>query len=256
MMIDTLWYILCGFSGGLLGGYLGLGGGEIIVPTLTVILGVDMRTAVPVSMAAIVVNSFTASAEYLKHGMIDFELVILLGFFAVLGTLTGSSLSPAIPTIYLKFAIAIILVYAAFSLLKSHTSSKPLTFTDNRTKYTTIVFPAVFFIGCLSSLVGIGGGVMLVPLIYLLVGLPLSTARGTSTLIICLASAAATAIYFIHNMINLQIAAPVILGILIGGKMGGFLGTKAKPWTVRIMFSVIMAYLAYKLAWEPLREWL
>ncbi len=254
-MLEIFWYIMSGFSGGFLGAYLGLGGGEIIVPSLTIMLGLDIRTAVPVSMTAIVVNSFTSSAEYLRHGMVDLELVILIGFFAVLGTLTGSTLSPVVPTEYIQFAMAILLVYAALSFLKCHHGSKRLEFSDNRSRYAVIVLPAAFGIGCFSSLVGVGGGVLLVPLLYLLVGSPLSTARGTTTLIIFFASAAAASVYFLYSMIDLRVAAPVLFGILIGGKAGGYLGTSAKPWVVRIMFCVVMLYLAYKLALRSLVEW-
>ena len=75
-MNEFFLYILCGLTAGLLGGYLGLGGGIVMVPFLTVIAGVDIKTAVPVSVTAIVVNSFSASNEYLKKGMVDMELVV------------------------------------------------------------------------------------------------------------------------------------------------------------------------------------
>jgi len=83
-------------------------------------------------------------------------------------------------------------------------------------------------------------------LIYLMIGLPLNTARGSSTLIICFASTAATSIYFLQDRILLSAVSPVILGILIGGKIGGFLGTLAKPTIVRILFFIVMIYLAYR----------
>ncbi|UCD64867.1 MAG: TSUP family transporter, partial [Candidatus Zixiibacteriota bacterium] len=84
-MFDQLLYVLCGLSAGLLGGYLGLGGGVVMVPFLTVLVGIDIKQAAPISITAIVVNSFTASNEYLKRGMVDMELVIVLAVFMVLG---------------------------------------------------------------------------------------------------------------------------------------------------------------------------
>ena len=76
MMFDQLLYVLCGLTAGLLGGYLGLGGGVIMVPFLTVVTGLDIKIAAPISITAIVVNSFSASNEYLKKGMVDLELVV------------------------------------------------------------------------------------------------------------------------------------------------------------------------------------
>ena len=109
-----------------------------------------------------------------------------------------------------------------------------------------------FTVGALAAVVGVGGGVFLIPILYLIIGLPLTTARGTSSLMICFASASATAVYFLYDMIELSIASPVILGIALGGKVGGFFGTAAKPIVIRVVFFLTMLYLAYELACGPL----
>jgi len=249
---QMLLYLLCGFLAGMLGGYLGVGGGEIMVPFLTVIAGLDIKSAVPVSVAAIVVNSFSASNEYLKHGMVDLELVIVLAIFLVLGNIAGSNLSMVVPADYIKLLLTILLVYTAFSLLKGRRVSKRLIFSDNRTKYLPVCLALAFCVGTFASLVGIGGGVFLIPILYLIVGLPLTTARGTSSLMICFASASATAVYFVYDLIELSIAAPIILGIALGGKVGGFFGTGAKSIVIRVLFFLVMLYLAYELARGPL----
>lgn len=251
-MPQMLLYLLCGFLAGMLGGYLGVGGGEIMVPFLTVIAGLDIKSAVPVSVAAIVVNSFSASNEYLKHGMVDLELVIVLAIFLVLGNIAGSNLSMVVPADYIKLLLTILLVYTAFSLLKGRRVSKRLIFSDNRTKYLPVCLALAFCVGTFASLVGIGGGVFLIPILYLIVGLPLTTARGTSSLMICFASASATAVYFVYDLIELSIAAPIILGIALGGKVGGFFGTGAKSIVIRVLFFLVMLYLAYELARGPL----
>ncbi len=246
--MDILLYLLCGFSAGLLGGYLGLGGGEIMVPFLTVIAGVDIKSAVPVSMAAIVVNSFSTSNEYLKKGMVDLELVVVLGIFLVMGTIAGSNLSVVIPADYIKILLTVLLVYTAFSMIRGKSLPKRLVFSDNRTKYLVHCLALAFGVGTTAALVGIGGGVLLIPILYLIVGLPLSTARGTSSLMICFASASATVVYLLSDVIDLAIVSPVIVGIALGGRLGGLFGTGAKPLVVRAIFFVAMLYLAYRLA--------
>ena len=74
-----------------------------------------------------------------------------------------------------------------------------------------------------------GGGVIIVPVLYLMIGLPLNFARGTSALMVGFSAAAASTVYMINGLINYEIAASVILGIIIGGKIGGKLGAMAKP---------------------------
>ncbi len=253
-MPDMSLYFLGGLLAGLLGGYLGLGGGEIIVPFLAVFADVDIKAAVPVSVAAVVVNSISASNEYLKRGMVDLELVIVFGLLLVMGSIAGSNLNLVVPAHHIKLLLAVLLVYSSFSLLKGRGIPKQLVFRDNRTKYLVVSLLLAFGVGTLAALVGLGGGIFLIPILYLIVGLPLSTARGTSSLMICFASASATAVYFSHDMIDLSIASPVIVGIALGGKVGGLFGTVAKPVVIRAVFFVVMLYLAYELASQPLEK--
>lgn len=249
-----LLYIVCGLSAGLLGGYLGLGGGIIMVPFLTVIAGFDIKEAVPVSITAIAVNSLTASNEYLKRGMVDLELVIMLSIFMVLGNITGSFVSNLIPGNITRVVFSVLLLYSTFSFFKGRSPSDKMTYQDNRCKYLIICTVLVYFTGILAGIVGVGGGIIIVPVLYLIVGLPLTTARGTTSLMIGFSAVAATTVYFMMGLLNLQVATGVIMGILVGAKLGGYFGTKAKPVVVKIMFMIIMLYLAYKLSYQPILE--
>lgn len=247
-----IWYIICGLSAGLLGGYLGLGGGIIMVPFLTVLMKLDIKAAVPISVTAIVVTSLSSSNEYLKKGLVDIEFAVILALFMMIGTITGSSVSAYIPAEYLQVTLAVLVVYTAISLLKGKKNNDQQQFHDNRSKHIMICSGLAIFTGILSGLLGIGGGVIIVPLLYLMVGLPLSTARGTSSLMIGFSAAAASIVYLINGQIDFKVVSGVILGIIVGAKLGGYFGTMAKPIIVKILFFIVMMYLAYKLAYEPL----
>ena len=246
-------YCLCGLTAGLLGGYLGLGGGIIMVPFLTIAAGLDIKTAVPVSVTATVVTSIASSNEYLKKGMVDLELSIILALFMVIGTITGSSLSPYIPSEYIQMTLTIVVLYTAVSLLRSNKKQVSMHVVD-RNKNIALSAVIAVFTGILSGLVGIGGGVIIVPVLYLLIGLPLSTSRGTSSLMIGFSAAAASTVYLLNNQVDFQIATGVIVGIIIGGKIGGKLGAIAKPKVVKVIFFIVLLYVAIKLGYEPLKE--
>ena len=246
-MQEIVDFIFCGFVAGLFGGYLGLGGGELIIPLLTVAFGLDIKIAVPISVTAILVNSFSSSIEYLKKGMVDIEVVVLLSIFTVMGAAFGSTISNILSENFIRICFTVILIYASFSFIIRRSDEKNNRLIDKKRKNMGLAYFLSFMIGTVSAIVGVGGGVLLLPLIYLIVKLPLSTARGTSTLIICFSSTAAAAIYFLQDRILLSAAAPVIFGILIGGKIGGFLGTFAKPTFVRILFFIVMLYLSYRM---------
>ncbi|MDH4157659.1 MAG: sulfite exporter TauE/SafE family protein [candidate division Zixibacteria bacterium] len=252
MMPEMLLFVLCGLLAGLLGGYLGLGGGIVMVPFLTVVAGLNIKVAVPVSVTAIVVNSLASSNEYLKKGMVDLELVVALSVFSILGNITGSNLIDAVPGNVIRLILAVILAYTALSLLTKKGPEKRVGFEDNRRRYLMVCVVIAFLAGVLSALVGIGGGVILVPLLYTIIGLPLTTARGTSSLMIGFSSAAAAAVYLLNERTDFAVVAPVAAGIIVGAKLGGFLGTMAKPVAVKILFFLVMLYLAYKLSYDAL----
>jgi len=252
MMADVFVYVLCGITAGLIGGYLGLGGGIVMVPFLTVGTGMDIKAAVPVSVAAIVVNSVASSTEYLKKGMVDLELVVILAIFMAMGNITGSILSDYIPSAVVRFLFTAVLVYTAFAFLKGKPPDERMVFSDNRRRYLPMCILLVYVAGTLAALIGIGGGVVIVPLLFLVIGLPLTTARGTSSFMIGFSATAATAVYFFNGRLDLSVAPPVIVGIIIGGKIGGYLGTLAKPLVVKTLFFIVMLYLAFQLAYEPL----
>ncbi|MFZ1685705.1 MAG: sulfite exporter TauE/SafE family protein [Candidatus Zixiibacteriota bacterium] len=246
-------YIVCGILAGTLGGYLGLGGGIVIVPFLTLVMGLGMRAAVPVSMAAIVINSLASSSEYMKKGMVDLELVVTLTLSMVIGMVIGSSLLSIVSPAYLKLLLAIVLIYAAYSFLKGPSTSSPET---NHRSAARLFWCSVLALagGVIASMVGVGGGVIVIPLMYLVLGVPLGTARGTSSFVVGVAGAASLAVYFLSGIVNLSVLPPVVLGAIVGGKLGGKLGTMAKPLAVKIVFVIVILYVAGRLAWGAMGE--
>lgn len=247
-------YILCGILAGLLGGYLGVGGGIVIVPFLTLVMGLDIKTAIPVSMAAIVINSLAASSEYMKKGMVDIELMISLTFSMVIGMIVGSTLLTIVSASYVKFLLAAVLVYTAVSLVRGQERSQSQIDSNKRDKLVLCALLALAG-GIIAGLVGIGGGVIVIPLMFLVIGVPLSVARGTSSFIVGFSGAASLAVYFLNGLVSMAVVPGVMLGTILGGKLGGRLGTLAKPTSVKLLFVALLVYTALRLvlsAWGEL----
>ena len=247
-------YILCGLSAGVLGGYLGLGGGVVMVPFMTLLMGLDIKEAVPVSVAAITINSVSASREYLKKGLVDVELSLTLAVFTVLGFITGSLLIEYVPGDALRLIFSACLLYTAYSFMRKKAATAEVSEKSVERKFFYVSVFLTFLTGVLSALIGIGGGLVMVPVLFLLFNLPLTTIRGTWSFTYGFAAAASTAVYFFMDRIDLTIVPPVIVGIIVGGKIGGFLGTLAKPAAVKIIFFVLLLYTAFKLGYGPLME--
>jgi uncharacterized protein len=244
-------YIGCGILAGLFGGYLGLGGGVVIVPFLTLVMDLDIKEAVPVSMAAIVVNSLASSSEYMKKNMVDVELMMPLGLSMVLGMIIGASTLSFIPSNFIKLVLTAVLLYTAVSMLFG--KEKPIS-TQHAKKQLMLCSFLAFVGGILGGLVGVGGGILLIPIMFLIIGLPLSTSRGTSSFIVGFSGAASVGVYFLSGLLNFTVVPAVMLGTVIGGKLGGKLGTLAKPKAVKIVFFIVILWVAYKLASGALKE--
>ncbi len=252
--MNELLFIGCGFSAGILGGYLGLGGGIVMVPFMTLLMGLDIKAAVPVSVAAIAVNSIAASNEYLKKKMVDVELAVTLAVSTVLGFITGSLLINYVPANAIRFIFSACLLYTAFSFIRRKGSGRQVSETVSRSAYLWVSILATYVTGVLSALIGIGGGLLMVPVLFLLFNLPLATVRGTWSFTYGFAAAASTAVYYVMDRIDLNIVPPVIVGIVIGGKLGGYLGTLAKPAVVKVVLFALLLYTAFKLSFTLLTE--
>ncbi len=249
MIQSELAYLFCGVLAGLLGGYLGIGGGIVVVPYLTMLAGVDMKAAIPASVTAIVVNSLSSSTEYIKKGMVDFELAVSLGVFMTLGNIAGSLLSPIVPLSVTQFLFGLTLLYTAYTFSrKSETVTIPNSATSHKLYWVIMI--AAFGTGTLGALIGVGGGIIIIPLMFVVFGLPLATARGTSSFLIGVSTSVAVAVYLLSDQIDMNIVPPLLVGTIIGGKAGGYLGTLARPKAVQMLFVLLLLYLAGRFIYQ------
>jgi uncharacterized protein len=256
MILTHLSYLFCGVLAGLLGGYLGLGGGVVTVPYLTMLAGIDMKTAVPISVTAIVVNSLSASTEYIKRNMVNFELAVSLGILMTLGNVAGSLISPHVPTSNTEFLFGLVLLYTAYNFMRKQDTTTVITTAANKHRYYYPSLAAAFLTGALGALIGVGGGIIIIPLMFVVFGLPLATARGTSSFLIGASTSASVAVYLFSNRIDLAVVPPVLVGTIIGGKVGGYLGTLAKPRAVKFLFFALLLYLAGRYFYLATDNWM
>lgn len=247
-MFDLLGYLGCGVAAGLFGGYLGVGGGIIMVPYLTLVMQLDIKVAVPISMAAIVMNSLASSSEYIRKQMVDPGLAVTLGMATILGTTFGSLLLPVAPGELVRILLSGILLYTAatFVRTKSIDQRDGAAFIEPGLMWWLVTFAG----GILAGLVGIGGGIIVIPIMVLALQVPQTLARGTSTIIVGLSGVASVVVYLMTGQLQTAAIAPLLVGIIVGGKLGGQLGTVAKPKVVRILFAVVMTYVAARMLWQ------
>jgi len=234
---------------GIAGGFLGLGGGIVLVPFLTTILGMPMHHAVALSLAAIMAQSIVSSNNYMSKGMVDFRLVTPLCIFASLGAILGSNIISYIPGNYLKILFSVAMTYTAFTIVRQKHSDRDRVASDPDPSLIAVSLIA-FTAGVFSALLGIGGGIIVVPAVYLLFNYDIGTARGSSAFAIGITATAGSIVYLLDETLKLESAGGVILGLVAGGWLGSWLGVRAKSIIVRYVFSAVMVYLAVRMFLE------
>lgn len=182
--------MLLGLAAGLLSGLFGVGGGILIVPGLVLLLGLQQRLAHGTSLAAILPIAASGVVGYGVHGLVDLPVAGLVAAGAVLGALAGSWLLARVPQRALRLTFAGLLLATAIRLfveLPAPTAAVDLTWPVG-IAYTGTGLA----VGVLSGLLGVGGGIFLVPALVLLFTMPDDLAKGTSLLVVIPTGLAAT----------------------------------------------------------------
>jgi uncharacterized membrane protein YfcA len=271
----NLWALgATGIGAGLLGSMLGVGGGIIIVPVLTLAFHLPIQVAVGSSLVAIVANTCTAAGLYTKAGLTNIKLGLLLETATIPGAIIGGFTAALIPSAVLSALFGLLLVYVGYTMVASNylvaedtieetppqqdKSESRLTgaLTDSyqdqnedkvvsyKVHRTGAGLGAGFFAGILSSLLGVGGGVIKVPVMHLVMGVPMKAAIATSTLMIALTAATGAFIYQYQGNLQPFIIAPLVIGIVIGSSVGVELTKRIHGVWLRRIFGIVLFLVA------------
>lgn len=262
---------------GLLGSLLGLGGGIIVIPALTLLLHIDIRYAIGASIVSVIATSSGSAASYVKEHMSNIRLSMLLEMATTLGALSGAYVAGILTgerARWLYVIFAAVMGYAAVEMLRNTRKSQqnktvpPDHWADklelhdeyfdqaeNRTiEYrvgrTKIGLLFSYFAGIISGLLGIGGGAVKVPVMNLSMGVPIKVATATSNFMIGVTAAASAGVYFMRGDIRPFIAAPVAAGVLVGSTAGSKLLGRIRSTYIRVAFVAVLFYIC----WEMLRK--
>lgn len=248
----------------ILGSMLGLGGGVFIVPLFTLYLGVDPKIAVGASALAVVTNSVVGSSRHLNNGFVNIRLAMMLEITTAIGAILGAAVALAVDASYLKALLGVLLVYAAFSMMRNRKvvypnvepdapdpfglmSSYHDPTTDKTVRYIPQNLRAGVGIGTLagimSGLLGIGGGVIKGPVMNLVMKMPVKAAAGTSSFMVGMTALATAAVFYADGKIDPQVAVPAMLGVFVGSSLGSTLTKRIHTERLVLLFFLILTFL-------------
>lgn len=272
--MNSLTFTLLIWVGSLLGGYLGslvgLGGGVVVVPLLTLIFHVDIHYAIGAALVSVIATSSGAAAAYVREGYSN----VRVGMFLEMATTTGALVGAAL-VLYLH-ATLISIIFGVVLLYSAYTSMRPIpevphdvppdklatwlrmdsTYPEGGRleKYHVRNVPGgfgiMFLAGILSGLLGIGSGAVKVLAMDKAMKLPFKVSTTTSNFMIGVTAAAGAGIYLSRGYIDPGLAMPVMLGVLAGSFAGARTLAKAKVGVLRLVFAVVIAVMAVEMIYS------
>jgi len=243
-MIEEIWLIPLGFTAGLLGSIIGLGGGIIIVPVLT-FFGFSPALAASNSIFAVFSNAIASSISYAKQRRIEYSIGLKLGLLSIPGTVVGALVSSEITPSIFKILFALILISASVYIF-SKRRIEPKRYNISK-QIMILAIGASFVAGIMSGLFGIGGGIIFVPLMVVAMGLSMKNAAPTSQFILLFASASALVTHTLLGHPDFYQALLLAIGAFVGGLVGARLSLEIKENSLKILISIVMVATAVKL---------
>jgi uncharacterized membrane protein YfcA len=266
----TSWLFATSLLAGLLGSLTGLGGGVVIVPVLALLFKVDIRYAIGASLVSVIATSSGAAIAYVRDGLSNIRIGMLLEVATTLGALLGAYLTARISSHWIAIVFGSVLLYSAYASFRmkgGHAASDPLDPLAARLKLNgsypgpagqisysaqrvPLGFGIMFGAGTLSGLLGIGSGAVKVLAMDQAMKLPFKVSTTTSNFMIGVTAAASAGIYFARGYIAPPIAMPVMLGVLGGSIMGTRLLVKARVETLKRLFAVVIVILGAEMIYS------
>jgi hypothetical protein len=259
---------------GFLGALTGLGGGVVVVPALTLALGVDIKYAIGASLVSVIATSSGAAAAYVREGFSNIRIGMFLEIATTLGAIFGAFLVGRFSTHVLAIVFGLVLLQAAYQSLfkgaqdkdqpvESDTLGRRLRLggnypvQGNRMEYgvrnVRTGFGLMLGAGALSGLLGIGSGAVKVIAMDRAMRIPFKVSTTTSNFMIGVTAAASAGVYLSHGYIEPRVAMPVMLGVLGGALLGSKVLVHLRVRTLRMVFGVVILALAIEMIANGLR---
>lgn len=261
-------FVLCsGVVTGMIGALFGIGGGIFLIPVLVLIFHLPMHQALAASIIAVIATSTSTASVYVDKGFSNIRLGMSLEVMTTIGAIIGGLTANVLPGDVLKKIFAVFLVSIAglmWNRTRKHGEGRIIDDpaarirggyfdqAENRhVRYSVRNLRAgmlvSFFAGNISGLLGVGGGIVKVPVMNMVCGVPMKAATATSNFMIGVTAVASAFIYFAHGNVHPYFTAAAVIGVLAGSKFGTRIGAKLKGTTIMVLFVALMLVVAIRM---------
>lgn len=255
---------LTGLFAGFVGGVLGLGGGLIIVPALTLLAGLPIHSAIAASLVCAIATSSGAAPSNLKRGYVNLSLSMRLEFWTIAGAILGGLLGHTLSGDALGRVFGAVMGIMAIVMLRrtepasaqqiasgAFTSSYFDGASGETVGYSVRNLRGAYgvssFAGVLSGLLGIGGGIIQVPMLSMMAGLPMKAATATSGYMLGTTAAAGAMVYYGIGHLDAAVTAPVAIGVLVGSRLAAMTYSRLRSESLQRIFALVMMIIAVRM---------
>lgn len=245
-------FVFIGLTAGLLSGLFGVGGGTVIVPLLVLMLRFDQRLAAGTSLTAIVPTASVGVISYALSGSVAWIAALILAAGAVVGAQIGSRLMPRISQAALRWGFVVFVVVVMVSLFVV-VPSRAAVFELSWLNGVGLVLVGMLT-GIVAGLIGVGGGVIVVPVLMFLFGTSDLVAKGTSLMMMIPTAVSGTIGNLRHRNVDLVAAAIIGVAACTTTALGAWLATLIDPRTGNMLFAAYLVVVAVQMAIKAARS--
>ncbi|PRY50913.1 hypothetical protein B0I27_108121 [Arcticibacter pallidicorallinus] len=259
-------------AAGLVGALTGLGGGVVLIPLLTLVFNVDIRYAIGCALVSSIATSSGSAVAYIKEGITNIRIGMFLEIATTTGAIIGALIAVYMPTNIVAVIFGVVLLFSALMALRKKNEaadtsekSKLARLLKLNGSYTGPAGPVDYKVhrvlggyslmtvaGVISGLLGIGSGALKVLAMDTVMRIPFKVSTTTSNFMIGVTAAASAVVYLQRGYIDPDLAMPVVIGVLIGAFAGSKILLKADVKKLRLLFSVVIGFLALEMIYNGL----
>lgn len=273
MVSTVVTMLLVGVFAGTMGAILGIGGGMIVTPIVTMLFGLDIKYAIGASIIAVIATSSGSTIAFLRDDVLNLRVAMFLEIATTIGAILGAILTGIVSADILYFLFGCLLIFSSWNMYRKLRGNNEVlnrakpdklaakfklnsSYYDKNLKkqidYQVENIPGGFAImlgaGLASGMLGIGSGAFKVMAMDNAMKMPLKPSSATSNLMMGVTAAASATVYFFNGSIRPDIAVPLSLGILVGAAIGSRIMQILPSRIIRMVFIPVLLYLGLQMA--------
>lgn len=246
LVLVTIGFLVGGF-----GALVGIGGGVILAPLVALYYGLPMQQAIGISLVCVIATSTATSSLFVEQHLTDIRLGMTLELATTMGALLAALMARRIDRRTLAIMFACFLAYSSASMLRRAWNSRKQNEEETIHDYTVQNYPlgmlASLLAGGFSGLLGIGGGPIKVPVMYLFMKVPLRVATATSNFMIGVTAATSAVVYWLRGDVNLAVAAPLVVGVFAGSLLAARLKHLVPILYIMVLLIVVTGWFSVQM---------